>query len=301
MAIIQWNMNGLLTHLPELQQLISKISPSYICIQETRLNPSETLNLRKYTSFRKDRQTGQIASGRVAILVENSIYANQINLNSDIEAIAITTIVPNINKVTLCNIYLPPNYNFTNDQLESLIQQLPRPFILLGDFNSHNTLWGSTGTNSRGRKIETLINDNLTLLNDGSPTHFCANSGNFSAIDLCFSDATLASEISWEPLPLLWGSHHFPIKITFSVNPIPQTLTKDIKKWRLNKGDWDTFRVKASIKTPIDKNQNINEIVDNFTRHITQAAEDTIGYKKIKMHKKILHGGTKIVNTQRNS
>lgn len=196
MCIIQWNANGLYAHLPELQQMISKFSPYYVCIQESRLNTSTNFHLKNFTIYRRDRGKAQIASGGVATLVHNSIHAEQIILNTEIEAVAVTTVVPNMYKITLCNIYLPPNYNFTNDQIDSLIQQLPRPFILLGDFNSHNTIWGSNSTNTRGRKIESILDDDTLILNDGSPTHFCAKSGNFSAIDLTFTDATIAADLN---------------------------------------------------------------------------------------------------------
>ncbi|GFU06796.1 uncharacterized protein TNCV_4353541 [Trichonephila clavipes] len=40
-----------------------------------------------------------------------------------------------------------PNHN-------NLVDQLPAPFVILGDFNGHSTLWGSVKTNPRGRQIE---------------------------------------------------------------------------------------------------------------------------------------------------
>ena len=38
--------------------------------------------------------------------------------------------------------------------LDDLVPQLPSPFILLGDFNRHNILWGSKDINDKGRIIE---------------------------------------------------------------------------------------------------------------------------------------------------
>ncbi|GFT92371.1 putative RNA-directed DNA polymerase from transposon X-element [Trichonephila clavipes] len=42
----------------------------------------------------------------------------------------------------------------TSSDLNDLIDQLPAPFVILGDFNGYSTLWGSVKTNHRGRQIE---------------------------------------------------------------------------------------------------------------------------------------------------
>lgn len=94
MALLQWNFNGYYAHLPELRKLIIETQTHYTCLQETRLRPDQIVNLRNFNTFRKDRQND--ASGGVAILVEQSIYAEQINLITDLEVIAISTIVPNL-------------------------------------------------------------------------------------------------------------------------------------------------------------------------------------------------------------
>lgn len=73
-------------------------------------------------------------------------------------------IVPNHYKITICNLYLPPKVKVSVNQLENLLYQLPSPFILLGDFNGHNQIWGSKYTDSRGKKIEKIINNQRILL-----------------------------------------------------------------------------------------------------------------------------------------
>ena len=48
-------------------------------------------------------------------------------------------------------IYIPPRDDIDKNELKKLIDQFSRPFILLGDFNSHNTLWGCKDTNKNGK------------------------------------------------------------------------------------------------------------------------------------------------------
>jgi len=40
--------------------------------------------------------------------------------------------------VNVCNIYIPPSVELSLSDLEQLIQHLPAPFVLVGDFNAHS-------------------------------------------------------------------------------------------------------------------------------------------------------------------
>ena len=57
-------------------------------------------------------------------------------------------------KRTICSIYIPPTDQVTEEDMRDFLKQLPAPMILLGDFNKHNTLWGSERTSTRGRMLE---------------------------------------------------------------------------------------------------------------------------------------------------
>ena len=45
--------------------------------------------------------------------------------------------------ITVCSVYIPPNEEPKELVLNNLIEKLPRPFIIMGDFNSHNEIWRS--------------------------------------------------------------------------------------------------------------------------------------------------------------
>lgn len=120
MALIQWNANGFYSHLPELQNLLTQTKATYICIQETRCREDQTAKLRGYTTFQKNRNTHLNASGGIAILVNNNSYAEEIPLQTDLEAVAILTYTSQ--RITICNIYLPPNQPIIITQLQDIIQ-----------------------------------------------------------------------------------------------------------------------------------------------------------------------------------
>ena len=87
-------------------------------------------------------------------------------------------------------------------------------FILFGDFNSHDTLWGCKDTNKKGKMLEKVINENdMCLLNNGAYTYVNPSSGNHSAIDLRICDPTAYMDFAWNVYDDTRGSDHFPILI----------------------------------------------------------------------------------------
>ena len=103
-----------------------------------------------------------------------------ISLNTSLQAIAVKAALTVV--ITLCCIYIPPNDNLNITELQRLIDQLPKPFLLLGDFNTHNEIWGSRNHNRRGKEIETFMTiNNLICLNTGESTYMSYQTA--SAID----------------------------------------------------------------------------------------------------------------------
>ena len=60
-------------------------------------------------------------------------------------------------------------YNTSAEALNNeLVEQLPSPFILLGDFNAHSPTWGDHRLDEEGKLLEKFISlHNLCVLNSG--------------------------------------------------------------------------------------------------------------------------------------
>ena len=72
--------------------------------------------------------------------------------------------------MTICSVYIPPHFHLETEHLDTLLK-LPSPYILVGDFNGHNILWGCKDNNPKGNIIEDFITKNdLCLMNDKSHT-----------------------------------------------------------------------------------------------------------------------------------
>lgn len=89
--------------------------------------------------------------------------------------------------------YLPNQTKIELSDIENIIKQLSKPFMILGDFNAHCTMWGSEKTDYRGKTIEKILeNENIVILNDTSPTHINLANGTLSCIDLTMCTSSLA-------------------------------------------------------------------------------------------------------------
>ena len=145
--LIQWNCRGLKANFNELFLLLTGLCPSIICLQETFLKSTDNLNIRGYTLYNHIHQAGDRASGDASVIINNSVPQSQIPLNTNLQAIAVKATLHKT--IHICSLYLPPNDRISIADLEHLIQQLPKPFIIMGDFNSHSNVWGCRDTDQK--------------------------------------------------------------------------------------------------------------------------------------------------------
>ena len=70
--ILQWNSDGLLSHLDEFNLIVKKYNPYICCIQETKFKSNFDPNLKHFKTFYKNVDSETIAHGGVAILVNSN-------------------------------------------------------------------------------------------------------------------------------------------------------------------------------------------------------------------------------------
>ena len=160
--IIQWNCRGYKANYNELQLLITEQNPTIICLQETFKKSNDKTKMKNYEQYDYIHDTELRASGGVSILIRKNLPQSKINISTPLQAVAISATLHKT--TTICSIYIPPQDPINKEQLNNLINQLPKPYILMGDFNSHNILWGSRTMNKRGQTLEKIINNNNLCL-----------------------------------------------------------------------------------------------------------------------------------------
>ena len=268
---IQWNCRGLTANFNELLLLLTGLRPSIICIQETFLKPKDTLDIRGYTFYNHIHQAGERASGGSSIIINNSVPQSQILLNTNLQAIAVHAALHKT--IHVCSLYLPPNERINIANLENLIQQLPKPFIIMGDFNSHSNVWGCRNTDQKGRIIEDVINrNNLLLYYNKSYTYLHPGTGTYSVIDLTLADASIFLDYSWKVHDDTCRSDHFPIILE---NSGPE-LNDRIPWWNLRRAKWDEFKNSCVLKLNSDANDTVDDNITYFSKTLISIAEESI-------------------------
>ncbi|KAF0746227.1 putative RNA-directed DNA polymerase [Aphis craccivora] len=246
-----------------------------------------TLTEINYDGYNKNRLDSTRASGGVAIYVKTNYPSRQFTIDTNIEAIVVTIKLTD-NDLNICNIYIPNQKLFTETDINNINKQLPQPFIIVGDFNSHNVIWGSDQTDQRGKVIENILeNNNIILLNNTELTRLNPINGNMSNIDLSFASTALAQRMDWKLSTNLTSSDHFPITIQI-LSRSDNSKNKTFERWNLKEPHWSLYT--ELLESEKDNIKNIDTlsidcIVKSFTDAITKTAELSIGKNKCKTKK----------------
>lgn len=287
--LIQWNCQSLHPKKHELLSLINLHNPVIIAISETWFVPGSRFRCPGFACFRDDRNDGYAGS---AILIRHSIPFSHIplpSLSSSINAVAIRAF-----NVSFLSIYIPHPRTCLGPELRSIISSLPSPILVMGDFNTHHTMWGSHFCDGFAPVLVYIIDDvNLCVLNDGSPTRrVLPHQNSKSVVDLSLSSASISSLISWKVLSSSYGSDHFPILLSITQSPPPRiTPNPSLKQYKLRDPDWHAYATSVdnildSLPSFVD-DENILICYNKFYNAIISSAN--ICFEKIKLQKKIVH------------
>lgn len=260
--IIQWNINGVNSHIGELRHLIQDLCPYVICLQETLLRENQNHNINGYNIYRTDGISDRRARGGVATYVNSNFQSEEIILNNtDLEVVLIKLFFPI--EFYICNIYLPPNLVVRTNDLNNILRQIPGDYLLIGDFNAHTQMWGSNHIDARGQIIENLIvSNNLNLMNNNQPTHFNISNGTTSIIDLTICSPRINIYFEFEVIADLSGSDHFPININIISNNMITNETKR-RRWILERADWISFQRETKFDRDL-LSLSVNEIYNHI-------------------------------------
>ena len=293
--IIQWNCQGLKPNYNEVSLLISEYNPSVFCFQETFLKPDDNISLRGFNIYNYVHTDCLRPSGGASIFVKSPFPQRKIDLQTELQATAVSVTLDR--EITICSVYIPPSFSLNSQHLDNLLQQLPSPYILLGDFNGHNILWGGPNNDSIGELIENFITKNdICIMNDKSYTYHSPSTKSFTSIDLSLCHPSLFLDYNWSVCEDQHNSDHFPIIIeqnTFSTadhNP----------KWKLNRANWDLFNTLCTDKLMQKNSKNLLTLYLILPLRLLKYLKNVF-HKLRQIQLKVIHGTMTTVKKQLNS
>jgi ribonuclease HI/endonuclease/exonuclease/phosphatase family metal-dependent hydrolase len=274
-TMMQWNCEGIEPKVTkgDVLQYIKESGATILVWQETKLAHNQNFKIKGFRSYLNNLEVdNQNAHGGVAIFVKNFASSYRIKLNTTLQAIAVSVKIQK--RITICSIYLPPNEEVQLAQLQNLINQLPKPFLLLGDFNAHHPMWHDPRqTDARGRTIVDLITENdVALLDKNKMTHIWKVDKTMSHIDLSICSTELLPHYQWEVHEETLNSDHFPILLKTST-PMEELRPE---KWIPGKADWNKFKEQTNTDRNIQEFNTVEEAANFLESHIKEAASKTI-------------------------
>ena len=233
---------------------------------------------RGYCTYATSNASSNAGQG-LAVLVRNDSSSIRINISSNINFIAVSIHLKTT--VTICNIYFSPAEVIDQFQLKQLTDQLPQPYLLLGDFNARDPMWGDNTVNRNGRVMSSFLSEeDITLLNDGSGTRFNIQTGTTSNLDLSICSPQLLPALSWKVDEELYGSDHFPIVISHL-----EESEEFERRFNIKKADWGLYRALTDLTVPLDS--DINICVSQLEDVVYKAAEGSIPLTKMTPNRKV--------------
>ena len=294
LRILQWNADGLSNKILELRQRAVDDDIDIILIQETHLEKRHsTPSIPDYSAFRTDRKNKE-GGGIISYIKKSLIFEKRLEQSKDGTEIQSFYVQMSKNqRIEITNLYCPPTTSaaFAGQNLRLATEIIPAGsnHLIAGDFNAHCAVWDEIQPpDSRGDEmIDWIIDNELTILNDGSPT--CANrtTGGESTPDVTICGNTWWNKVSWNTVDSIGKSDHQPILVEVNakvkhVSPLNRTA-----KWKSRDVDWEAFSKAVDEKIVESDPANplsIREEVDRFTKALLDSATTHVG--KIKPSKK---------------
>lgn len=144
---MQWNARSAVANKISLEHFLLLNKANFVLISETWFKPGSAIFFKGYNLVRHDRADGKAG---VAILIKNDFAFTEIKLNIHNQRFCACAVKVLINSqcINLVSFYRPPNAVCNAGDWNNLLSQLPPPYIVGGDFNAHNGLWGSPNPSS---------------------------------------------------------------------------------------------------------------------------------------------------------
>ncbi|GFT78955.1 putative RNA-directed DNA polymerase from transposon X-element [Trichonephila clavipes] len=252
--------------IDDVKNIIRQYHPVCVALQETFLESCHKTKIGGYGCQRKDTEGPSVSRG-VCIFTSLDVPSSALSLHTSLPAVAVR--IHSTSLIIVCCLYLPPNAVIHQQDLNNLVDQLPAPFVILGDFNGHRTLRGRAKTNPRGRQIEQVLSDHcLCLLNHKEPTYFHEPTPSFHTLDLAICSPSLLPHLNLSIEKDLYNNDQFPVILSQDSDKGGKTFPPT---YSYSRADWALFTQLAVIHDAMVKTESVDTAVQEVTNVLIAA------------------------------
>ncbi|GBL89290.1 hypothetical protein AVEN_225829-1 [Araneus ventricosus] len=263
----------------ELPNLISNFTPDIYLIQEPYVGKNKVIGLPlSWKILAKE-------DGRALVAVRNkdiNVMARHVSRD-----IVVVDLLSGANQTTVVSIYIPPSRNKSNAimELEEVLANLDvKNFILGGDINMRNVLWGPDIPDHRasedgGAFVDFVLKHNLRIINNPNSLSTFETKNGKSWIDITISSRDLFSKISdWTVTKCVFSDHSY-LSFKFAVvsgAPIGLGLRISKRKiYRLGNLVAEKFRHAEEELNQIKTKRDLETWVQRLTEFIQSVCKRT--------------------------
>lgn len=274
LIIVAWNANGILDHQEELQAFLYEQNVDICLLSETHLTKENHIRFKGYKVYHTTHPSGTARGGSAVIIKENIKHNEDAKLQSEQVQVTTVNIKTTRYNCTVGAAYIPPRHHLKKENYEQLLRQMGEIFILGGDFNAKNTIWGSRLTNTKGRELHDAARKiGCEYHSTGKPTYWPTDRHKIpDLLDFFITKKIPTNSIKVEENYDL-DSDHSPVVLTLSEN----IFERENRPTLCNKNtDWDNFKFELSEKITLEGLLRTREQIDSEAEklmiHIQQSA-----------------------------
>ena len=270
-TIVQHNVQHWTNNKTTLTNMYNQIDPDIILLNGLSLTDGNKPKIFNYSCHYVNKENRQHLGTAIAIR-HNLYYRLLDDFESDLLGVTVTT---RQGPMTIATLYSPPNAPFINPIDFNKLFKRPEPTYFLGDLNARHRLFGYQDRNAVGRCVNTLVSlGTCQYAGPHFPTFITHNST--TSPDIVLTNNRVFHNLYLQPGPLT-SSDHIPIVATITVSPIQIPIRP---RKCIHRANWTQYKADLSnIHPPTEPNPTLEEIdeqLDNWTRHIQNASDKNI-------------------------
>lgn len=262
-----WNSNGISRHVHEVEMFLRLNKIDIMLLSETHGTDKTHIYIKGYSVVYANHP-GNKAFGGAAIIIKSALNYTLCNAHqSDEIQAAIIELLFMGQKIKIASVYCRPRFNLKEADYSNLFSLFGSKFIIGGDFNAKNTIWGSRLTTAKGKELQKCLNcNNIEYISGGEPTYWPTDPRKIpDLIDLFFQKGLNPNIFSVSNISDL-SSDHSPVILTCCAAVNKKIIPNFIDYKKLN----HVLKNKINLNAKLRNSDDIDVAIHQFDALLKQ-------------------------------